>query len=121
MARRIRPRPASGAWRKLRTATLEAQRYRCADCGSFGGISKPTLELHHLHYRTLGHETAVDVVALCKVCHSNADMERAKRGSATAAAALWDARLAAAAATLDYEPPDVEEAFASWLAGRDES
>ena len=71
---------ASPAWRALRLAVAQAQEYRCARCGRFGGLTRPTLELHHRHYRSLGHEGAADVVALCKVCHAEADIERAAEG-----------------------------------------
>ena len=34
------------------------------------------LELHHLHYGSLGAETQNDVVALCRDCHPIADKRR---------------------------------------------
>jgi 5-methylcytosine-specific restriction endonuclease McrA len=107
----------SARWRKLRLETVGRQRFRCAHCGAFGGVSRSTLELHHLHYRTLGEETAVDVVALCKVCHSNADLERAKAGRASASSAHWSARLRGWAETVGMDPdyPGTEDAFESWL------
>lgn len=37
---------------------------RCAACGS-----SDKLHVHHLHYRTLKHEQARDLVTLCDLCH----------------------------------------------------
>ncbi len=113
---------ASGPWKKLRLEVIRAQKWRCARCDAFGGATKPTLELHHLHYDTLGRETVADVVALCKVCHSNADDERAAQGRSRSAASLWSARLEGFAASLGYQDIDVsvEARFEAWLAHRGE-
>jgi 5-methylcytosine-specific restriction endonuclease McrA len=108
---------ASTTWHKLRESVIAGQRYRCAGCGAFGGVTRSTLGLHHRHYRTLGHESPADVVALCKVCHSNADLERSRQGSARASEALYSARLTgwAEKAGLDSDDPDTAEAFDQWL------
>ena len=41
--------------------------YRCERCG-FHGTDKQ-MELHHLHYDTLGREQTGDVQVLCARCH----------------------------------------------------
>lgn len=101
---------ASARWKRLRESVAAAQRWRCKGCGVFGGL-KTRLELHHLHYRTLGCETAADVVALCTVCHSNADVQRAASG--------WYARLEGWAAARGYRTEEltegIEDEFRVWL------
>ena len=42
-------------------------------CGQAG------LELHHLHYRTVGAESPWDLLALCRVCHQREHMDPAGR------------------------------------------
>jgi 5-methylcytosine-specific restriction endonuclease McrA len=64
---------ASPRWRRLRAAVIEEQANVCLDCGAYTSL----LELHHLHYRTLGEERMDDVIALCQPCHRKADRRRA--------------------------------------------
>jgi 5-methylcytosine-specific restriction endonuclease McrA len=40
---------------------------KCERCGE-----KADLDLHHLHYRTVGEETTDDLMALCRPCHNEA-------------------------------------------------
>jgi len=42
-------------------------RGKCERCG----LGLP-LDLHHLHYRTVGRETPADLLALCRDCHDAA-------------------------------------------------
>ncbi len=44
-------------------------------------MSKKLLEVHHLHYETLGNETLKDVQVVCLDCHPKADLEREKESS----------------------------------------
>ena len=39
-----------------------------------------SLELHHVHYRSLGNEQPEDVELLCRECHTGADEARAAKG-----------------------------------------
>ena len=61
----------SPRWRALRAHVIEQQDGLCEDCGEMA-----ELELHHLHYGSLGAETQNDVVALCRDCHPIADKRR---------------------------------------------
>jgi 5-methylcytosine-specific restriction endonuclease McrA len=56
------------AWKARAAACKARAKWRCEECGARGnGYS---LEAHHLHYRTLGHERARDLVCLCADCHN---------------------------------------------------
>ena len=46
-------------------AKTKQQRTTCEKCGN-----NEQLQVHHLHYDTLFHEAAEDVLVLCKKCHS---------------------------------------------------
>lgn len=55
---------------------------RCMKCGYEPW--KPCLQLHHLNYDHVGHETLEDVILLCPKCHTAAHgKELGKRGSNT--------------------------------------
>lgn len=54
-----RPIPAT-----TRFSVLCRAKGRCEDCGC-----SAELELHHLHYRTVGFEIPTDLMALCRACH----------------------------------------------------
>ena len=60
-----RPLPGS---RPIPAATRQAVKGRaagvCEDCGAAASI-----ELHHLHYETVGTECEADLAALCRACH----------------------------------------------------
>ena len=47
-----------------RVAVLERARGRCEAC-----TAQLPLELHHMHYNTVGAETPDDLEALCRDCH----------------------------------------------------
>ena len=57
-------------WVRLRNREFARTDYRCEGCG-FHGTDKQ-LEVHHLHYETLGREQVGDVQVLCKRCHRHA-------------------------------------------------
>ena len=58
-------------WKHLRGEALKAQGGRCKRCDATEG-----LQLHHIHYDTLGAETLADVELLCDKHHRIADLER---------------------------------------------
>ena len=51
-------------YRRLRSQRLTIAQHRCEACGAGGA-----LQLHHLHYETLGRESVDDVRMLCDPCH----------------------------------------------------
>ena len=52
-------------WKSIRMKALRLAKHRCSKCGS-----KRSLEVHHLHYGTLGAETVDDLEVLCAYCHT---------------------------------------------------
>jgi 5-methylcytosine-specific restriction endonuclease McrA len=63
---------SSPDWMLLKNQILAQRGNRCERCGQ----SRISLELHHLHYRSLGNEQPEDVELLCQECHTLADEER---------------------------------------------
>ena len=61
----------STEWRIRRNAAIKASGEKCARCGSVN-----SLEVHHLHYRTLGCESLTDLLVVCKECHKHEDAKR---------------------------------------------
>ncbi len=54
----------SESWARKRQECLFEQGNKCLDCGA------DHMDIHHLHYRTLGNECPrTDIVPLCRVCH----------------------------------------------------
>ena len=77
----------SERWAKVRSAMADLTKGRCERCDPYayvtavrGGARPPTaigrLEVHHLHYGTLGRERPQDVAILCPACHERAHRER---------------------------------------------
>lgn len=58
-------------WSCVRHRALKAAEWRCQECGARYG-----LEVHHLHYDTIGRETLDDVAVLCEECHEAKHPER---------------------------------------------
>lgn len=54
----------SKAWKIKRQEFLNYYKNRCQLCNS-----TEHLHVHHLHYQTVGTETAEDVVVCCRRCH----------------------------------------------------
>jgi len=54
----------STRWQLLRSVAFRRADYRCERCKRRTG-----LELHHLHYDSIGHEELEDIEALCTDCH----------------------------------------------------
>jgi hypothetical protein len=67
----------SPAWQARRAKRLALAGLRCEGCTAYG----VPLEVHHLHYRSLGHEEDADLEVLCKPCHNQADAERRRARS----------------------------------------
>jgi 5-methylcytosine-specific restriction endonuclease McrA len=63
----------SPKWRARREQVLARAAYRCERCGLYGR----GLEVHHLRYDNLGHESDSDLEVLCLDCHPMADAQRA--------------------------------------------
>jgi 5-methylcytosine-specific restriction endonuclease McrA len=66
----------SREWRTMREMAFRAHGRACQECGAMRQLS-----VHHVHYRTLGHERIGDLSIICKYCHIKADRERRARGS----------------------------------------
>jgi len=64
----------SRKWKLIRESKLKETEYKCEKCG----VSKYSkkLEVHHLHYQTMGRERMCDLMVLCQECHRLADSER---------------------------------------------
>lgn len=55
----------SNDWKRKRQERLQIDGNRCIMCGRSWN-----LEVHHIHYRSLGHENVLsDLCTLCKSCH----------------------------------------------------
>jgi hypothetical protein len=67
----------SAAWKAQAAAARARAGHRCSRCKRAG-----PLDVHHLHYRNLGHEQPTDVVALCRKCHQ-AEHRRTGTGGQT--------------------------------------
>jgi hypothetical protein len=107
----------SREWADRRALALSAAGYRCMRCGALRG-----LEVHHLHYRSLGAEREEDLEVLCTPCHAIADREREARTRAENARALYDARLNGWATKkygeewfARYDEAELAEEFDDWL------
>jgi hypothetical protein len=63
---------SSTEWKNLRSKIIEERGNRCERCRE----QSVPLELHHVHYRSLGNEQPEDVQLLCGECHTRADGAR---------------------------------------------
>jgi hypothetical protein len=54
----------TAAWRKKRLQRLELDGFACHRCGS-----TDRLQVHHIHYSTVGVEDMEDLETLCRACH----------------------------------------------------
>jgi 5-methylcytosine-specific restriction endonuclease McrA len=64
----------SEEWQRMREYIFELRDGICEFCGD------PATEIHHRTYERLGRELPIDLQALCKECHIEADIERAVIG-----------------------------------------
>jgi HNH endonuclease len=65
---RYQQRISSAAWKTLKRKVIEQRGNRCERCEK----ESASLELHHLHYQSLGSEQPEDVALLCAECHNEA-------------------------------------------------
>jgi hypothetical protein len=67
---------SSSGWKAKREERLQIDEYKCVVCKGNDG-----LQVHHLHYETLGNENArTDLVTACRKCHRYFDtIERFQR------------------------------------------
>ena len=56
----------SAAWHEKRLLKLREAGFRCQLCNS----ASP-LQVHHRHYRDIGHENTRDLIVLCSRCHQH--------------------------------------------------
>lgn len=61
-------------WAYIRRMAIRHAKFKCQQCQT-----KENLEVHHLHYGSLGHETLEDLVVLCRSCHEE-EHERLRQG-----------------------------------------
>lgn len=54
----------SNWWKSKRKQKLGSVNYLCEKCGS-----NKQLQVHHLHYKSLGREKNTDLQVLCRACH----------------------------------------------------
>jgi hypothetical protein len=54
-------------WIRKRSEAKSRAGYKCQLCGLFGG---KYLNVHHASYDRLGHESATDLIVLCRACHA---------------------------------------------------
>lgn len=65
----------SPEWKQIRSRKITACGSVCEICNKFCS----SLQVHHLHYRTVGEERNEDLMVVCKNCHPQVDEERRKR------------------------------------------
>lgn len=93
----------SDRWKQLRAEVLKSQDGKCRCCDERKG-----LQMHHLHYRTLGDETARDVEILCAKHHAAADRYREYESAFD----TWHTKkYGEDAEVLDYQ----QQEFGEWL------
>lgn len=106
----------SDAWKRFRVKAIKATASRCERCGAWKFDHE--LQVHHLHYKTLGNESLEDVEVLCLACHEQADKQRQSQTRNR----NWNARLNGWASkrygddwadTMDVDA--VEDEFRDWL------
>ena len=54
-------------WHQFRKKALAHYGYRCTNCGT--KADDAMLNIHHLTYETLWHESVDDVLLVCRSCH----------------------------------------------------
>jgi 5-methylcytosine-specific restriction endonuclease McrA len=67
---------SSGEWKRRKLKIIEQRGNQCERC-KLVGVS---IEVHHVHYRSLGNEKPEDFELLCRECHAAADEARAAKG-----------------------------------------
>jgi CRISPR system Cascade subunit CasD len=66
----FRPRPdySSPQWEAARASRLKLDHGLCVFCKS------PAVQVHHVSYENVGHETDADLRSLCRICHDACSM-----------------------------------------------
>jgi len=59
----------SPEWEARRRNALRSADNCCERCRAISSRKVPAVEVHHLHYRTLGEEEPEDIAAVCAWCH----------------------------------------------------
>jgi hypothetical protein len=120
--RRYREYLGSPQWQEKRRMAFAHYGHECQWCGA-----TRRLQVHHLHYHTVGHEGPEDLEILCPACHADADIRRAREGERRAAEALYQAQLEGWASRKygedwadRHDPQIVEEEFDEWIRNREE-
>lgn len=72
---RYHKRISSAQWKSLKRKVIGQRGNQCERCGR----ENASLELHHLHYRSMGSEQPEDVILLCRECHAEADEGRSAK------------------------------------------
>jgi hypothetical protein len=107
----------SPRWQEVRRMAFAHYGRECQWCGA-----TRRLQVHHLHYHTLGRERPEDLEILCPACHADADIRRTRESERRAAVALYRARLSGWASRKygedwasggDWE--SIAEEFAGWI------
>lgn len=65
----------SSRWRTLKWRRIMQSGLACESCGrKYHGLrvagAMRVFQLHHRHYRSIGHEAFEDVMVLCRTCHA---------------------------------------------------
>lgn len=66
----------SPEWWTIRRAAMRRANWRCEQEKPGDQRHEGPLEVHHLHYRTLGCESLDDVQVLCRTCHRGKKLPR---------------------------------------------
>jgi 5-methylcytosine-specific restriction endonuclease McrA len=62
----------SEKWKNFKKSAIVNAGRKCQCCG----VKNVLLEVHHVHYRTLGNESLSDVKVVCVSCHRREDRSR---------------------------------------------
>jgi hypothetical protein len=62
----------SEEWNRIRKLKIAQANYTCERCNK----KNVRLEVHHLTYDNLGHENMEDLIAVCRKCHLEMELEK---------------------------------------------
>ena len=74
----------SPRWAGIRRRVKERDGWTCQFCGT-----DEHLEVHHVHYRTVGSENGHELVTLCRLCHKGEHEDAQRAGGLKYREALW--------------------------------
>ena len=74
----------SARWAGIRRKVKERDGWCCQYCGT-----DDQLEVHHVHYRSVGRENGHELVTLCRLCHESEHEDARKAGGLRHREALW--------------------------------